>query len=534
MQTHRDEIKKLVADGKLSDALNLGIKSEYDELIKDKLVHLKGRLKTVDDAFRIGIIERSNYDLNRNQISHSLLELTNEKSDTRKENSQKKQNKVYNTKVAPDFGKPSMSKETGRSFSYLFSVPAGHFNLNEVQTSNYSIVSEVMWHSHSDENPYLLTGSKNKGPCRIWDGKTSELIQEINSHEGLRLPMFYSHDIWVISGKNKLIRFDKDLSSENPFGIEWKRAKEYIVKSNDKLKEPRIEQIIGGKNEPYVYLLVKDASEDSSNMSGLNRKCYIFRTEYYMDDLEEYHSYSYDIDRMKHLFPNMIAAISSHNRKIFIKSEEIEGDDIALLQNDLEFISLNNSIKGFIQYFGLRVDFLNKSISKGNKEKYHPFVNEWREYPWGGLSSLKLIEGGYEVHNLIATSNGSKVIVANPSVREHWSDYRPKTKVFNDNSNGGIIKLNWIGYKGMRLWSRSLVDKIIPSVTEYNKYPARYLVSATSQGSIKIWDVEEEILLGEFHNCHKNYPAFTKSFSGGKFAFADKYGFIHIFNFNEK
>ncbi len=534
MQTHRDKIKNLVAGGKLSDALDLGIKTEFDELIKDQLILLKGQLKTVEDAFRIGIIERSNYDLNRNKISHSLLEFTNENSNTRKENSQKKQNKVYNAKVAPNFSKPSMSNETERFFKHEFSLPAGHFNLNEIHTSNHSIVSEVMWHSHSDENPYLLTGSRSKGPCRVWDGNTGELIQEINTSEGLRLPIFYSHDIWVINGNNKLIRFDKDLTSDNSFGIEWRREKEYIVKPNDKLKVPRIEQIIAGKNEPYVYLLVKDAEQDNLETSGLNRKCFIFRTEYYSNDLEEYHAYLYNIDSIKHLFPNMIAAISTHNRRIFIKDEEIEGDDIAILQNDLEFISLNNSLKGFIQYYGLKINFLNKNINKGDKEKYYAFVNEWREHPWGGISSLKLIEGGYEVHNLIATSNGSKILVINPSVREHWSDYRPKTKVFNINGKGAITKLSWIGYKGMHLWSRSMVDKIFPGFTEYNKYSARYLVSASTHGSIKIWDVEEEMLLGEFFNAHKNYPAFTKSFSGGKFAFADKYGFVHIFSFNKR
>lgn len=77
--------KELIAQNKIAEALDYGITNVNDESLRNTLILLKGRYSNIENNNRIGVLKRSEYVIEVNQIANALIDLADkliEREDT--------------------------------------------------------------------------------------------------------------------------------------------------------------------------------------------------------------------------------------------------------------------------------------------------------------------------------------------------------------------------------------------------------------------------------------------------------------------
>ncbi len=377
------------------------------------------------------------------------------------------------------------------NFDKLTSFPAGFLDLSNTNSETVRIENVCFV---GKEKEYIATTAYNKNLVRIWEISSGELVQTLESKAGLKLAIRDYGWVITIESDNVIVAWGEEKSIESKFGVEWKQVVREKLPEIEGISQPTITQILLFDSQ-YVGALVHDKDGSKSAIC----RCYLLRSKE-RKGIEVMDVYDTEIGYIKPFGRQRIAAIkaSEYCPKVFVGEHEYNLSDAEVLFNGHEVIGVSHELGG-IRYMGDRI--YDWSIEDG----YHP-KGTYVE-PGTSFNSIRFNKVTHYEH---------RILVAVASIDGTIYVVRP-----HGNHSYGVLK----GHT-------RLVTKLI--------WETDYLISASEDRTIRVWDVFKRKEIGRFENCHPIMHPFDFSQKNQNFeyadllAYADVDGYVHVYKCNYK
>ena len=431
----------------------------------------------------------------------------------------------YIKKNNADFGKPAIKQKDASSVQHLFSFPAGFSDLQHISPDNAEQVSGIAFHI---EGKYFLTYSRKQKGAIIWSLQTGEPVQHILPNSHICTVVFDHYYLLVYTSEFELFTFKDAETNHNLHGIEWRIIKEEEIPVPSKFSEPVITQVVSSFVCDECAILIKDKAglENQDTSSVILLQTLNSEGGYQGSAFQTLVDTKKDIRRIKRIGKKIFVGIanpypvSASDGWLFIQGNDTQkGNDIVFIHSvEYKCIAGTTIGRGLVD-LDIQSDELENDTNPAVQSQSKTIM-------WG---TFNLAEGGFVnssfyswAYLLIALSNRGThdITVANREGHIH--------QVLKGHTDT-ITRLAWSARTGDGQYTipTSLAARLfLGKQTGY--YTKALLASGSRDGSLKIWDVEQGTIKADFQNIPVINPLFEWSLQG-YFAYADKYGFVHVF-----